>query len=105
MRHGGFIRAHAFGLIEGVANEAAGHAYLTHVLEPALSAIAEKLRGTPGAPADEPALRAASLAALSPLLVLSLHQDLLGGRNAAPFDTASVIIHLRKWLGAGLSAH
>ena len=44
MRHGGFIRAHAFGLIEGVANEAAGHAYLTYVLEPALSAIAEKLR-------------------------------------------------------------
>lgn len=103
MRLGGFIRAHAFGLIEGLADEALGRAYLEKVLEPALGAVADKLRATPGAPQEEAALRAAALAALSPLLVMSLHQQLLGGETSAPIDTGEVIAALQTWLGKALT--
>lgn len=103
MRLGGFIRAHAFGLIEGLADEAIGKAYLEKVLEPALAAVANKLRATPGAPSDETELRAAALAALSPLLVMSLHQELLGGAQSAPIDSSRVILSLQAWLGKALT--
>lgn len=103
MRLGGFIRAHAFGLIEGLADETLGQAYLDKVLEPALRAVSDKLRATPGAPKDETALRAAALAALAPLLVMSLHQELLGGANSAPINTSQTIAQLQAWLAKGLS--
>jgi hypothetical protein len=103
MRVGGFIRAHAFGLIEGLADECAGKAYLEKVLEPALKAVSEKLRGTTGAPHDETALRAAALAALSPMLVMALHQELLGGASSAPIDAAATMGHLQGWLGRALT--
>ncbi|MFN4024520.1 MAG: TetR/AcrR family transcriptional regulator [Hyphomonas sp.] len=103
MRLGGFIRAHAFGLIEGLADETIGQAYLEKVLEPALAAVANKLRATPGAPKDETELRAAALAALSPLLVMSLHQELLGGGRSAPIDSSRVIRSLQVWLGKALT--
>ena len=104
MRHGGFVRAHAFGIIEGIADEMAGRAYLENVLEPALQAIAEKLRKTPGAPTDPAALKAASFAALSPMLVISLHQDLLGGHQTDPISAEDLFAYLQTWLGKSLMA-
>lgn len=104
MRHGGFVRAHAFGIIEGVADEKAGAAYLEFVLEPALKAVSEKLRNTPGASSDGSALKAAAFAALSPMLVLSLHQDLLGGNTTDPISAEQLFAHLQTWLGKGLMA-
>ena len=104
MRHGGFVRAHAFGIIEGVADERAGRAYLQYVLEPALGAISEKIRNTPGAPSDPLALKAASFAALAPMLVISLHQDLLGGNKTDPIAAEDLFAHLQTWLGKGLMA-
>jgi AcrR family transcriptional regulator len=103
MRVGGFIRAHAFGLIEGLADEAAGKAYLEKVLEPALKSVSDKLRATPGGPKTEPELRAAALATLSPMLVMSLHQELLGGADSAPIDIGETMTSLRGWLSKGLS--
>jgi AcrR family transcriptional regulator len=103
MTLGGFTRAHAFGLIEGLADEAAGTAYLDKVLDPALKSVSDKLRATPGAPKQETALRAAALATLSPLLVMSLHQQLLGGAASAPIDSGATIAHLQGWLGKALS--
>jgi AcrR family transcriptional regulator len=100
---GGFTRAHAFGLIEGLADECAGKAYLEKVLEPALKAVSEKLRGTTGAPHEETALRAAALAALSPMLVMALHQELLGGASSAPMDAGATMGHLQGWLGRALT--
>jgi AcrR family transcriptional regulator len=104
MRVGGFIRAHAFGLIEGLADEAAGKAYLEKVLEPALKSVSDKLRATPGGPKTEASLRAAALATLSPMLVMSLHQELLGGAESAPIDIGETMTSLRGWLSKGLSA-
>ncbi|MEM7767267.1 MAG: TetR/AcrR family transcriptional regulator [Pseudomonadota bacterium] len=104
MRHGGFIRAHVFGIVEGVADPDVARAYLEYVLEPALGAVREKFAGTPGAPTGDAALRAASLAALAPLLMMSLHQDLLGGGTDWPFDSNATIGHLESWLSAGFEA-
>ena len=104
MKLGGFTRAHAFGLIEGLADEVAGKAYLEKVLEPALRAVSDKLRGTPGGPATEAGLRAASLAALSPMLVMSLHQELLGGADCTPIDVGATMASLQGWFSKGISA-
>jgi len=104
MKLGGFTRAHAFGLIEGLADECAGKAYLEKVLEPALKAVSEKLRGTPGAPDDDAELRAAALATLSPMLVMSLHQELLGGVTSAPIDSGVTMRHLQGWLSRGVTS-
>ena len=102
MRHGGFVRAHAFGIIEGVADDEAGQAYLENVLEPALAAIEKKIQNTPGAPKDPAALKAAAFAALSPMLVISMHQDLLGGNKTDPISAEHLFEHLQAWLGKGL---
>ena len=104
MKLGGFTRAHAFGLIEGLADEVAGQAYLAKVLEPALKAISDKLRDTPGGPTTETGLRAAALATLSPMLVMSLHQELLGGAEYTPIDANATMASLQGWLSKGFSA-
>lgn len=103
MRHGGFVRAHAFGIIEGVADPVVGRAYLHYVLEPALRAVERKYAQTPGAPRAPSALRAASLATLSPLLVMCLHQDLLGGVEERPLDTTETIAQLQSMLLSGIA--
>ncbi|KCZ90736.1 hypothetical protein HJO_12831 [Hyphomonas johnsonii MHS-2] len=103
MRHANFTRAHAFGLIEGIAEEKAGKAYLRHILEPALKSIMDKLGNTPNGPTSENALRAAAMAAMAPLLVMSIHQDLLGGDTEAPIDSQSMIRNIQAWLGAGIT--
>tara|TARA_R110000803_G_scaffold20659_1_gene52962 strand:+ start:1346 stop:1915 length:570 start_codon:yes stop_codon:yes gene_type:complete len=104
MQYGQFTRAHAFGLIEGVADEVAGRAYLKFLLEPGLESIIIKLKGTPGAPRTRDALRAAAFAAMAPLLFISIHQKLLGGAEEAPINTQATIEHLQSWLGGALSA-
>ena len=103
MLHGGFIRAHAFGIIEGVADLDVGAGYLMHVLNPALKAIEDKMRGTPGAAGGDQDLRSTAFAILSPMLVLSLHQNLLGGNQTAAIDVQDVLTRLQKLVVAGLS--
>ncbi|MEO0465698.1 MAG: hypothetical protein AAF216_04080 [Pseudomonadota bacterium] len=103
MRHGGFIRAHAFGIIEGVADPAAAKAYLEHILEPALAAVEAKLSGSMLKGGDRKFLRAAALASLAPMLVMCLHQDLLGGDDAWPFDVPATMAHLQTMLSQGVS--
>lgn len=103
MQHGGFVRAHAFGIIEGVADEDAGRAYLEFVLNPALAAIECKLEATPGSPTDALGRKAAAFAVLSPILVLSLHQDLLGGQKIEALDIAGLLASLQKRLTIGVS--
>lgn len=98
-----FTRAHAFGLIEGVADATAGKAYLKYMLEPALTVITEKLSDTPGAPKSAPELRAAPFAILSPLILMGIHQMLLGGAEEAPIDSQATIGLLQAWLGEAIS--
>jgi AcrR family transcriptional regulator len=98
-----YTRAHAFGLIEGIADEATGKAYLQHMLEPALAVIASKLASTDGAPESSLKLRAASFAILSPLILIGIHQTLLGGAEEAPLDSRATIDLLQTWLGEAIS--
>ena len=98
-----FTRAHAFGLIEGIADATAGKAYLKYMLEPALTSITEKLSGTPGSPKSALELRAAAFAILSPLIFLGMHQTLLGGAGEAPVDSQATVGLLQTWLGHAIS--
>lgn len=103
MRHGGFVRAHAFGLIEGLADPVAGRAYLKFVLDPALKAISDKLTGTPGSIKSENQHSAAALALFAPLLMMALHQDLLEGKSSHPLDRDGIIEMLQDFMKQGLS--
>ncbi|MEC7289492.1 MAG: hypothetical protein VXW22_05295 [Pseudomonadota bacterium] len=103
LTHGGFARAHAFGIIEGMADEAVGQAYLEYLLDPALEAVSEKMAATPGRPETEVERRASAFMMLSPILVMTLHQQLLGGAEASPIDTDGFMKMMQSWLASGLS--
>ena len=103
LTHGGFARAHAFGIIEGMADEKVGQAYLEFLLDPALKAVSEKMDATPGKPETETERRAAAFMMLSPILVMTLHQQLLGGREASPVDSDAFLGLMQTWLASGLS--
>ncbi|MEQ9504902.1 MAG: hypothetical protein RLO80_01440 [Hyphomonas sp.] len=81
-----FTRAHAFGLIEGLADDVVGRAYLDMLLEPSLQIFSAKLKATPGGSQDPDQLRASALVATAPLFLLGLHQHLLRGSSAAPIN-------------------
>jgi AcrR family transcriptional regulator len=93
-----FVRMHAFGMVEGMADADIGQAYLEHVLEPSLDCVRTKLSGTPGSPDDAEEIRTAAIAMFSPVIMMSLHQNLLGGRAVAPLDDQSTVQHLSNWL-------
>ncbi len=103
LTHGGFARAHAFGLIEGMSDEAVGRAYLEYLLDPALDAVSAKMDATPGRPETETERRASAFMMLSPILVMTLHQQLLGGKDASPIDTNGFMTLMQTWLASGLS--
>lgn len=98
-----YTRAHAFGLIEGIADEETGKAYLKYMLEPALTVITDKLASTPGGPGSALKRRAAAFAILSPLILIGIHQTLLGGAEEAPLDSKATIDLLQTWLGEAIS--
>ncbi|MCA8892965.1 MAG: TetR/AcrR family transcriptional regulator [Hyphomonas sp.] len=98
-----FVRMHAFGMVEGMADRDVGQAYLEHVLEPSLDCVCIKLSGTPGTPEDPNELRTAAIAMFSPVIMMSLHQHLLGGRAVAPLDDQSSVQHLSNWLSGAFA--
>ncbi|MEO1405836.1 MAG: hypothetical protein AAFV54_05020, partial [Pseudomonadota bacterium] len=91
IRDGGFIRAHAFGIIEGLADPDIGRAYLTLILEPSLQSVMNKIRLSSKHTIPNDELRSIALAAFSPLLLASLHQDLLGGRDTAFINSDTLV--------------
>ncbi len=101
--HGGFARAHAFGLIEGMADEKVGRAYLELLLNPALEAVGVKLANTPDGRVDQTNQSSASFMMLAPILVMTLHQQLLGGKDMSPIDQKTFISQIQSLLGSGLA--
>ena len=104
IQHGGYVRAHAFGIIEGLADEELGQAYLRLVLGPALKAISVKLGRTPGGLPDPDQQGAAAMALFAPLLGLSIHQNLLGGDTSEPIDVTRMLELTQRLLTHGLLA-
>jgi AcrR family transcriptional regulator len=99
--HGAFARAHAFGLVEGVADENVGKAYLETLLEPSLQALEERL-SPHMASASAPEKRAAALMVFAPMLLAVLHQQLLGGAQATPIDLDDLFSALSRLVVNGL---
>ncbi|MEM7492629.1 MAG: TetR/AcrR family transcriptional regulator [Pseudomonadota bacterium] len=102
LTHGGFARAHAFGLIEGMADEVVGQAYLKALLDPALKAVQEKLEATAGDIYLGESGRAAAFMMLAPILVMTLHQQLLGGAESSAIEPDSFLNQIQNWLVSGL---
>lgn len=98
-----FVRMHAFGMVEGMAERDVGQAYLEYVLEPSLECVCRKLSGTPGSPRDPDEVRTAAIAIFSPVIMMCLHQHLLGGRAVAPLDDHSSVRHLSNWLAGAFA--
>jgi len=61
------------------------------------------LAATPGSPKSALELRAAAFAILSPLILMGIHQTLLGGAEEAPVDNQATIALLQTWLGEAIS--
>jgi AcrR family transcriptional regulator len=103
----GVGRLFAAGMGAGLFDEAAGPGYLDGVLEPTVLAMEERLRvharrGEASLdPEDELAVRTASLAFLSPLLVALMHQHALSGARCRPLDVGAFIEeHARRFVRA-----
>jgi len=105
MTHAGFAKAHAFGLVEGMADETVGRAYLEQLLDPALDAVSRKLTATPGGPETPAETRASAFLMLAPILVMTLHQELLGGSDASPIDADDFLSQMQRWLASGLTGN
>lgn len=100
--HGAFARAHAFGLIEGVADEQVGKAYLDTLLEPSLQALEERLGAHMPTESKPETKRAAALMVFAPMLLAVLHQQLLGGAASAPVDLDVLFSELARLTVQGL---
>jgi len=98
-----FVRMHAFGMVEGMAEPEVGQAYLEYILEPSLDCVRRKLAHTPGAPTDRNEIRTAALAMFAPVIMMCLHQHLLGGRAVAPLDDQTSVQHLSNWLSGAIA--
>ena len=91
-RYGGLDRLHAVGLTEGLGNRRVASAYLAEVLEPTLSAAQARLETHIGRNEMRATdARHAALRLVSPILVLFLHQQPLGGAAEYPIDIESFI--------------
>jgi AcrR family transcriptional regulator len=83
----GLSEIHALGLREGLRNDATGTSYLTHILEPTVLAVEDRLslhqlRGE----MRHADTRVAALGLLSPLVIAHLHQRELGGLGTRSLD-------------------
>ena len=68
-----------------------------------LEAVSEKMDATPGRPETTIERKASAFMMLSPILVMTLHQQLLGGKEASPIDTNAFMKLMQTWLASGLS--
>lgn len=98
-------RAHAVGLAEGLY-DTTGPTYVSALLEPFFRSSEEVLLSLGSARLKDPgALRLASIALLSPVLILLIHQESLGGAKGVPIDLNAfldehVAAFAKGWLGA-----
>jgi AcrR family transcriptional regulator len=77
----------AVALFEGLSEPATGAAYLGHILEPLITALAERLERHIATGEMRPAnSRHVALQLISPLFLATVHQNQLGGRGAYPLD-------------------
>lgn len=77
----------AVALSEGLAEPATGQAYLRHILEPLIAALAERLDRHVARGEMRPAnSRHVATQLISPLFLATLHQNQLGGKTAYPLD-------------------
>ncbi|MFZ4121934.1 MAG: hypothetical protein ACOYKM_09750 [Caulobacterales bacterium] len=102
--HGGFARAHMFGLLEGVADEGVGKSYLTELLEPSLVALEKRVAPHMTPDASRTEVRAAALMIFAPMLLSVIHQKLLGGEDSAPMDLDALFSALSALARNALSA-
>ncbi|MEM6534807.1 MAG: hypothetical protein AAGA24_06975 [Pseudomonadota bacterium] len=103
MMHGGFAEGHAFGIVEGIADEVIGEAYLEYILNPALEVVSQKLGDTPGADMSGKDGMAAAFLVLAPMLVMTLHQHLLGGDDKYPIDAERFLSTVNHLIVTGMN--
>ncbi|OYW46883.1 MAG: hypothetical protein B7Z08_01615 [Sphingomonadales bacterium 32-68-7] len=86
----GLSEIHALGLREGLRHDRLGPAYLSHVLEPTVLAIEERLRQHQARGEMRPAdTRVAALSLIAPQIVAQIHQRELGGCGTRPLNAQS----------------
>lgn len=95
------------GLLWGLGHDRLGPAYVRGMLEPLLRRTETQIIGRMGGDGvDEETARYAALALVSPVVVVLLHQESLGGSTCRPLDTPAFVKRhldqfLRGWFADG----
>lgn len=97
-----FVQAQAFMIRESMADAAARRAYLEHIVEPSIDALADRLVRTKGGPANYQTARTAGMMLMSSSIFMILHQELLDAKEHAPVDEDWYFEHIRNWMRNGL---
>ncbi len=89
-QYGGLRELHTVGLLEGFGSGPVARSYLAEVLEPTLNACKQRLEVhiARGEMKDTDA-RHAAITLISPLVIVFLHQNALGGSKEYPMDIAA----------------
>lgn len=89
-QYGGLRQLHTVGLLEGFGSHPVAQSYLAEVLEPTLNACKQRLEVhiARGEMKDTDA-RHAAINLISPVLIVFLHQNALGGSKEYPLDIAA----------------
>lgn len=91
-RFAGLRQLNAVGLVEGLSHPEIAHSYLAEILEPTLEAFQQRLEAhVELGEMRKTNTRYAAIQLLSPLLIVFLHQDGLGGHKDFPLDIDAFI--------------
>jgi len=84
---------YAIGFVEGIRNESIGSATVHQLLEPTIDAVAQRLERHQSLEQMRPEIlaRHAAVLLLSPMIVILLHQNELGGKQTHPAEMAGFI--------------
>jgi AcrR family transcriptional regulator len=86
-RFGGLVDLNALGITEGLGSARLAKAYLDEILEPTIQASADQIaQHVARGEIRDVDPRHAAIALISPLLILFLHQNRLGGSKHYPTD-------------------
>ncbi len=92
VRYGRMDKVHTLGLTEGLEDAALGPAYLNQILEPGLQALETRLAAHQArGEMRSGSVRHAAITFLAPLLLVSLHQNGLGGRAVRLMEMESFV--------------
>ena len=97
-----YVRVHAFGIREAMADEEIQKFYLQKFLSSGIDSVAERLVRSKGGPSSYDEARHAAILIVSASLLRVVHQEVLRGKVHKPLDSDAYFERVSGWLLDGL---